>query len=160
AALPRGAPALGNRLQTRGPLVIAVLIVIFAIGGSTFGMAEESVGFLAIVIALVMILGYDAMTGLVIVLVGAAAGRIGGTVNPFSIGVASEAAGISPGDGIVLRLILFVLLVGITIVYILRYASRVNADPSRSVVADQRDEHYPHLLGEPAAGRPPPPTGR
>src|SRR5215831_4246490 len=151
-AITTGVAALCNSLQARGPLLIAVLIVTFAIGGSTFGLAEESVGFLAIVIALVMILGYDAMTGLVIVLVGAAAGRIGGTVNPFSIGVASEAAGVSPGDGIGLRLILFIVLVTITIVYVLRYASRVKADPSRSLVADQRDEHYRHFLGERADG--------
>jgi Cytosol aminopeptidase family, catalytic domain/C4-dicarboxylate anaerobic carrier len=151
-AITTGVAALGHSLRARGPLLIAVLIVIFAIGGSTYGMAEESVGFIAIVTALVMILGYDTITGLAIVLVGTAVGRIAGTVNPFSIGVASDAAGISPGDGIGLRLTLFVVLVTITIIYVLRYASRVKADPSRSVVADQRDEHYRHFVGERAAG--------
>ena len=61
-------------------------------------------------------------------------GTMASTVNPFSIGVASGEAGVSIGDGIVLRVLLWVVLTAVAVVFVVRYARRVQRDPSRSLV--------------------------
>ncbi|MEC7432288.1 MAG: YfcC family protein, partial [Pseudomonadota bacterium] len=121
--------------------MIPILMVLFAIGGTTYGMAEETLAFYAILIPVILAAGYDAVTGVAIILIGAGIGVLGSTINPFATVIAANAAGIPFTDGIVLR---FILLIGglvICIGYVMRYARRVKADPSRSVVARQWQAH-------------------
>jgi uncharacterized ion transporter superfamily protein YfcC len=132
-ALDIGIARVAHRLRNRSSLMIAVLMVIFSLGGTTYGMAEETIGFYALLIALTLKLGYDRMVGAAIIIVGSGIGVMASTVNPFATGVASDAAGISVGDGIVLRLIMWVVLTAIGIAYVTRYAKRVKADPKRSI---------------------------
>ena len=121
--------------------MIPILMTLFAIGGTTYGMAEETLAFYAILIPVMMAAGYDALTGVAIILIGAGIGVLGSTINPFATVIAANAANIPFTDGIVLR---FVLLIGGLLIcsdYVMRYAKRVKADPSRSVVAKQWDAH-------------------
>ena len=92
-------------------MLIAVLMVLFSIGGTTEGMAEETLGFYALVIPLMLALGYDRMVAAATILVGAGIGVLASTVNPFATGVASAAAGISIGDGIGFRFLMYLVLV-------------------------------------------------
>jgi uncharacterized ion transporter superfamily protein YfcC len=73
-------------------------------------------------------LGYDRLVGVGIIMVGAGVGTLASTVNPFATGVASDAAGVALGDGIGLRLIMYVLFVVLALMYVLWYARRVKAD--------------------------------
>ncbi|MCD4533295.1 YfcC family protein [Nocardioides sp. cx-169] len=135
-AIDNGVARVAQRMSGRGPVLIAVLMVLFSIGGTTEGMAEETLGFYALVIPLVLALGYDRMVVAGIIMVGAGTGTLASTVNPFATGVASDAAGISIGDGIGARLIMYLVLVPISVWWVLRYARRVKADPSSSRAPD------------------------
>ncbi len=146
-AIAAGIGSVTRGLKGREVFLIPTLMVIFAVGGSTFGMGEETLGFYPIIIALMLGLGYDTMTAIATIALGAGLGVTASTVNPFATGIASDAAGISIGEGIVLRLVMFVVLVAIGIFFVMRYARRVKADPSRSVVADLREKHRREFLG-------------
>lgn len=116
--------ALAHRLRDRGSLLIAAIMVLFSALGSLMGFSVETLGFYALFIPLLAALGYDRLTTAAMIIAGALTGVMAATVNPFSIGVASGEAGVSIGDGIVLRLILWPVLTAISIAFVLRYASR------------------------------------
>jgi uncharacterized ion transporter superfamily protein YfcC len=124
---------LAARLGDRGWLLIAAIMTLFSLLGSTMGFSVETFGFYALLLPLMAALGYDRMTAVATIILGALVGAMASTVNPFSIGVASGEAGVSIGDGIVLRVVLWVVLTAIAIGYVVRYARRVRADPSRSL---------------------------
>jgi uncharacterized ion transporter superfamily protein YfcC len=111
-----------------------MLMAVFALGGTSYGMWEETLGFFVLLVPLALALGYDRMVAAAIIFLGAGAGVIGSTVNPFATGVASDAAGISIGEGIGLRIAMWVVLVALAIGYVLWYAKRVRANPAKSVV--------------------------
>ena len=106
-------------------------MLIFSLGGTTEGMAEETLGFYALVVPLMLSLGYDRMVAASVILLGAGVGTMASTINPFATGVASGAAEISIGDGIGLRLIMYVVLTSVTIGYVVRYARKVKANPAQ-----------------------------
>src|SRR3954466_4030598 len=107
---------------------------VFALGGTSYGMWEETLGFFVLLVPLTLALGYDRMVAASIIFLGAGAGVLCSTVNPFATGVASDAASISLGEGIGVRLLMWFVLVPLAIGYVLRYARRVRSDPSRSIV--------------------------
>jgi uncharacterized ion transporter superfamily protein YfcC len=144
-AIQNGIGRLVEKLRGRERWMIPILMIVFAIGGSTFGMAEESLAFYALVIAVMIAAGYDALVGAAVVLLGCGIGTFGSTINPFATGIASGFAGVSISDGFVLRLILLIVGLGIGIFFVLRYADRVKADPSRSVIADMRQKNELHF---------------
>jgi uncharacterized ion transporter superfamily protein YfcC len=147
-AIAAGIGSVTKALQGREIFLIPVLMVLFALGGSTFGMGEETLGFYPIIIVLFMGLGYDTLTAAATIALGAGLGVAASTVNPFATGIASDAAGISISEGLVLRIIMFIVFVAIGIFFVMRYGSRVKADPSRSIVADLRERHRREFLGK------------
>ena len=147
-AIQAGIGRLVARLQGKERWMIPILMIVFALGGTTYGMAEESLAFYTLVIAVMIAAGYDALTGAAVVLIGCGIGTYGSTINPFATGIASGFAGVSISDGIVLRLIILVVGLAMGIVFVLRYADKVKADPSRSVVADMREENARHFSVE------------
>ena len=156
-ALDAGIGRVTNRFRKRGLLLIVILMVIFSVGGTTYGMAEETLGFYAIILPVIIGLGYDRLVGVGIIMVGAGVGTLASTVNPFATGVASDAAGVALGDGIGLRLIMYVVMTTVALLYVLRYARRVKNDPAKSLVpAVEGDE----ALATGPAGPPEPMTGR
>jgi uncharacterized ion transporter superfamily protein YfcC len=126
--------ALAERLRTRGWLLITAVMVLFSLLGSTMGFSVETLGFYALFLPLMAALGYDRLVTAGMVILGALTGVMAATVNPFSIGVAAGEAGVSIGDGIGLRLLLWVVLTGMSIAWVLRYAARVRRDPATSLV--------------------------
>jgi uncharacterized ion transporter superfamily protein YfcC len=147
-AIAAGIGSVSKALSGREVFLIPVLMLLFALGGTTFGMGEETIGFYPIIIVLFLGLGYDTMTAVATIALGTGLGVTASTINPFATAIASDAAGISIGEGIVLRIIMFVVLVGIGIFFVMRYAARVKADPSRSIVADLREKHQREFLGK------------
>jgi uncharacterized ion transporter superfamily protein YfcC len=126
--------ALAHRLKSKGWLLIAAVMVLFSLLGSTMGFSVETFGFYALFIPLMAALGYDRMVTASMIILGALSGVMGATVNPFSIGVAAGEANVSIGDGIALRLLLWVVLTTMSVLWVLRYAARIQRDPTASLV--------------------------
>jgi uncharacterized ion transporter superfamily protein YfcC len=152
-AIEAGIGSLVQRMQGRERWMIPVLMAVFALGGTTFGMAEESLAFYALVITVMIAAGYDALTGAAIVLLGCGIGVLGSTVNPFATGIASGIAGIPLSEGIVGRLVILLVGLAIGIFFVLRYADRVKKDPSKSVVYDLKAENEARFRAESGAGQ-------
>lgn len=108
-----------------GALVIALLMVLFSIGGGTIGLAEETLPFLPALVVLSRRLGYDDVTGCAIAFVGAGAGFSGAFLNPFTVGVGQGIAGLPLFSGMGYRMIVWVVVTTIAVVYVLRYARSV-----------------------------------
>jgi uncharacterized ion transporter superfamily protein YfcC len=140
-AIQAGIGRLVLRLRGRERWMIPILMAVFALGGTTYGMAEESLAFYALVITVMIAAGYDALTGAAVVLLGCGIGTLGSTLNPFATGIASGFAGIPISEGLVSRLIILLVGLAIGIFFVLRYADRVKKDPSASVVHDMRAEN-------------------
>ncbi|MFF4182980.1 YfcC family protein [Streptomyces sp. NPDC001691] len=132
-ALDRGIGLLAHRLRERGALLIAGVMTVFSVLGTVEGFAEETLGFYGLIVPLMLALGYDRLVATGTIIVGAGIGVLCSTVNPFATGVASSAAGISLGDGIVLRFVMWAVLTAVSILYVVRYGRRVQRDPSKSL---------------------------
>jgi len=133
-------------MEGREIWMIPILMALFAAGGTTYGMAEETLAFYAILLPVVLRAGYDAVTGVAIILIGAGIGVLGSTINPFATIIASNAAQVPFTDGIVLRFIILLGGLAICIAYVMRYAHRVKAERDRSVVARHWSAHERHFL--------------
>lgn len=139
-AFDAGMAWLAKVLKNREYLLIIIVTTLIALGGTTFGLAEETMAFYPILIPVFLAARYDAIVGLASIFLGSAVGTMFSTVNPFSVIIASDAAGINWTDGIYPRIIMLIIGLIITIWYIIRYGERVRKDPSKSIVADQREE--------------------
>ena len=135
-AIQGGIARIVERLRGRESWMIPILMIVFAIGGTTFGMAEESLAFYALIITVMIAAGYDALVGASILLLGCGIGVLGSTINPFATGIASGFAGVSIDQGLIGRLVILVVGTAIGIVFVMRYAAKVKADPTASLVYD------------------------
>ncbi len=144
-AIQAGIAMLVNRLGGRERWMIPILMTVFAIGGTTFGMAEESLAFYVLVITVMIAAGYDALVGALVILLGAGIGVLGSTVNPFATGIASGFADVPISDGLGLRLVILVVGLAAGIWFVLRYADRVKRDPSKSLVYDMKEDNERHF---------------
>ena len=133
-------------LRGREKWMIPVLMALFAFGGTTYGMAEETLAFYPLLLPIIIAARYDAVTAVAIILLGAGVGVLGSTVNAFATVIASNAAGVPFTDGIVLRFVILLLTWLVCVVYVMRYAERVRRDPATSIVADRREENEAHFL--------------
>ena len=133
-AIDAGIAAIIRKLKGREKLLIPILMLAFALGGTTFGMAEETIAFYPLLLPVMLSAGYDAITAVAVILLGAGAGVLGSTVNPFATGIAAGFAGVSLGEGLVLRLIILTVSLAAATVYVMRYRARVRAHPERSLL--------------------------
>lgn len=130
---------LALKLGGREAWVVPIFLSIFSVGGFTMGMSSEVLVFVPIGILMAKSLGFDVVTGTAMVVLGAGAGYTAGLMNPFGVGIAQLIAQLPLFSGMWYRIILLVVLIAVTSIYILRYARKVKADPSKSVVADIDD---------------------
>jgi uncharacterized ion transporter superfamily protein YfcC len=128
--------------------MIPILMTLFAAGGTTYGMAEETLPFYTLIIPVMIAAGFDAMTGVAIVMLGAGIGVLGSTINPFATTIAANAAGIPFTDGMSLRLVILGAGWLACVVYVMRYAKRVRQDPETSIVASLKVSNEAHFLRE------------
>lgn len=142
-AVENGIARVAHRFSHRGSVLIVVLMVLFSIGGTTMGFSEETLGFYALLVPLMLALRYDRMVAAAVLLIGSGIGVLASTVNPFSTGVAAAAADTSIGDGIGLRFLMWLVLTCVAILYVLRYARQVRQDPSRSLVGRPAEDQNP-----------------
>ncbi len=136
--------AIVRRFRGREYMMIPVLIAVFALCGSTWGMCEETVAFWAVILPVLVAAGYDRMVAAGVILLGSGVGVLASTTNPFCVGIASGFAGLSIGDGIVLRVIHLLLLIVLTSWFVMRYASKVKAHRTASSLKKGGE---PRLIG-------------
>jgi uncharacterized ion transporter superfamily protein YfcC len=113
--------------------LIPILMTLFALAGATFGMSEEVIPFILIMIPLALMLGYDSVVGVAIPFLGAGAGFAGAFLNPFTVGVAQGIAGLQLYSGLEYRLIAWFVIVTAAVIYVSRYAGKIKANPEKSV---------------------------
>ncbi|AMB98472.1 C4-dicarboxylate ABC transporter permease [Aerococcus urinaehominis] len=148
-------------LRGKETVVIPVVLLMMGIAGATIGLSEETIVFIALGVSLARAMGFDALVGVGMIGLGAGIGFTSGFMNPFSVGVAQSIADLPLFSGIELRLVLFVVLWLTTSAFLMRYAKRVKADPSLSIVAYEEkqartSEDFQDLSGEtqiPYSGR-------
>ncbi|HIF9529024.1 TPA: YfcC family protein [Photobacterium damselae] len=140
-AIDAGIAGTMAKLNGREKWMIPILMGLFALGGTVYGMAEETIPFYALLIPVMIAAGYDSIVGVAIIMVGAGIGCLGSTINPFATVIASNAAEINFMDGIGLRLAILILGWIMCTIYVMRYAEKVKNDPSQSIVASQKDEN-------------------
>ncbi len=133
-AMVKGITWLSLRMKTRMPLLITILTTVLSFFAASYGMAEEALVFFPILVPLFLAAGYDLLVPLAIIFGATTIGGIPAFSNPFSTIIASNAAGINWMDGLTQRIVLWVLLTALLIVYILKYAARVKKDPKSSLV--------------------------
>jgi uncharacterized ion transporter superfamily protein YfcC len=158
-AIDAGIGAAMTRLQGREKWMIPILMAFFAAGGTIYGMAEETLAFYALIIPVMIAAGYDALTGVAIIMIGAGVGTLGSTINPFATVIASNAAGVPFTRGIILRSVILGVGWLVSVIYVMRYAERVRHDPKRSLVAHMVDSNREHFLKGRLEGGTPPLTG-
>ncbi|MEC1178920.1 Na+/H+ antiporter NhaC family protein [Metasolibacillus meyeri] len=135
-AIESGVNALVQRMQGSGIWLIPISMTVFSILGFSTGMSEETIIFVPIGIAIARALGYDALVGTAMVSTGAASGFIGGMLNPFTVGIAQEIAEVKLFSGIGFRSVVYVFILLVAIIYVMRYAKKIQADPTKSIMYD------------------------
>ena len=143
--LDAGIASIIKKFKGKEKLLIPIMMTIFALGGSTYGMAEETIAFLPLLIPVMIGIGFDSLTAVAIIIIGSQVGCLASTVNPFATGNASSIAGISIGEGIIWRLLLLVVLVAVSSLFVYLYASKVEKDPKNSLVYENMEEDKEHF---------------
>lgn len=141
-ALDNGIAVLVQKLKGNEIMLIPVLMFIFSLGGTTYGMCEETVPFYALLAATMMAAGLDPMVGAATVLLGAGCGCLGSTVNPFAVGAAVDAltgVGIEVNQSIIIGLgaVLWIVTTVMSILFVMSYAKKVKADKGSTILSMQ-----------------------
>lgn len=141
-ALDNGIAVLVQKLKGNEIMLIPVLMLIFSLGGTTYGMCEETVPFYALLAATMMAAGFDPMVGAATVLLGAGCGCLGSTVNPFAVGAAVDAltgVGIEVNQSIIIGLgaVLWIVTTVMSILFVMSYAKKVKSDKGSTILSMQ-----------------------
>lgn len=152
-ALDAGIAVLVHKLKGNELILIPILMTLFSIGGTTYGMLEETVPFYLLLAATMVAAGFDSIVGCAVVLLGAGCGVLGSTVNPFAVGAA--VASLSGTDivinqGIILALgaILWIASLVISIIFVMRYAKKVKAEKGSTILSLQEQENQSEMMAE------------
>ena len=155
-ALDNGIAVLVQKLKGKEIWIIPVLMLIFSLGGTTYGMCEETVPFYALLAATMMAAGFDPLVGAATVLLGAGCGCLGSTVNPFAVGAAVDAlrgVGIEADQTIIIGLgaVLWLVTTVISIIFVMNYAKKVKADKGSTFLSQQELKNAEEAHGAAAA---------
>ena len=155
-ALDNGIAVLVKKLKGNEIMLVPVLMIIFSLGGTSYGMCEETVPFYALLAATMMAAGFDPMVGAATVLLGAGCGCLGSTVNPFAVGAAVDAlkgVGIEVNQTIIIGLgvVLWLVTTAISIVFVMSYAKKVKADKGSTILSMQELKDAEEAHGAAAA---------
>ena len=144
-AIDAGMGALSDKIKGKQVLLIVLVMGLIAIGGTTFGLAEETMAFYPILIPVFLMAGFDRMTVVATIFLGTSIGTMASTINPFSTVIASNTAGVNFTDALPLRLCMWATCVIVGMIYVTRYAKKVQKNPKASYVYNefaQEDQKY------------------
>ena len=131
---------VGRKLRGKEIFVVPIFLALFAVFGTTMGMSNEVAIFVPIGITMALTLGLYKVTGMAMVVVGAVSGFTAGLMNPFTVGVAQDIAGVPLFSGMSLRGVLLIAMLIIDTIYIIAYDRRVKKHPEKSILAGLPDE--------------------
>ena len=140
-----GIASIVKKYKGREKMLILILMPLFALGGTTYGMGEETMAFYPLLVPVMMAVGFDSITAVAIILLGSQVGCLASTLNPFATVIASDTAGVSSMDGVILRIIFWILMTGMSTYFVYRYAEKIQKDPTKSLVYSQREEDLKHF---------------
>lgn len=150
-ALDNGIAAIVKKLKGKELLLIPILMIFFSLGGTTYGMAEETIAFYALIVATMVAAGFDSLVGVATIMLGAGMGVIGSTVNPFAISAAVDALKsafpdieINQTAIIVIGATLWIVSLAIAIFFVMSYATKVKKDAGRSLLTSREREWMHH----------------
>ena len=151
-ALETGIKVLVQKLKGHELVLIPILMFIFSIGGTTYGMMEETVGFYVLLAATMMAAGIDPLVGSAVVLLGAGSGVLGSTINPFATGAAISALpeGITANQGLIILIATFLWLttLGISILFVMKYAKKVQKDKGSTILSLREQKEAEKKFGK------------
>lgn len=133
-AFNEGVGFLAYRLKGREGILIILVTTLIALGGTTFGLAEETLAFYPILVPVFLAAGYDLLVPVAVIYTASCVGTMASTVNPFATIIASDAAGVDWTIGMTSRFVMLILGVVVCTIYVMRYAQKVKKDPSKSLV--------------------------
>ena len=133
-AIEAGIGKITRKMAGKERAIIPIVMILFSLGGAIFGMAEETLPFVPIMVTLAIALGFDSLTGAGIVLAGAGAGFAAAFMNPFTVGVAQGIAELPLFSGMGYRIFCYISMLALTVAFIYWYAGRVKKDPARSLM--------------------------
>lgn len=136
-AFDAGIAALSKKTKGKEFILVVLVFALTTLGGTTFGLAEETIAFYPILMPIFLISGFDAITCIAAIYMGSSIGTMFSTVNPFSVVIASNAAGISFTTGLTYRIIVLIIGSIITLAYMYWYTIRVKNDPTKSLVYEE-----------------------
>ncbi|RLL43967.1 putative basic amino acid antiporter YfcC [Oceanobacillus piezotolerans] len=135
-AIETGLASVSTKMAGKEILLIPVVMVLFALGGGTFGMSEETIPFILILVPLAIKMGFDSLVGAGMVIVGSCAGFTASFLNPFTVGVAQGIAEIPLFSGMGVRLIVWLIFVAFSTAFVMIYAKKVKKNPEISLMYD------------------------
>ncbi len=133
-AIAAGMVKLVRLLAGREYLIIPIVMLFFSLFGAVFGMCEEAMPFVLIFVPLALALGYDSLVGVSLSFLAAGVGFAGAFINPFTLQIAQGLAGLQPVSGWGYRLLIWALVTGFTIAWVMVYAARVKRNPESSAM--------------------------
>ena len=145
-ALDAGIGSVVSKLKGKGLILIPVLMFLFSLGGTSFGMAEETIAFTALVTTTMIIAGFDPLVSVATIILGSGCGVLGSTVNPFLVSVSIgslNGAGIPVNQGVVIatNTVLWIVSLLISIYFVMSYAKKVYNDKNQSILSQLEIEH-------------------
>ena len=144
-AIDSGMAALSKKIKGKQSLLIILIMGLIGLGGTTFGLAEETMAFYPILIPVFLVVGFDRMTVVATIFLGTSIGTMASTINPFSTVIASNAAGVNFSHALVLRVVMWLVCIITGMVYVLIYANKVKKNPKASYVYNEfakEDQKY------------------
>ena len=139
-AFNAGIGALARVSKGKEQIIIIAVTILIAAAGTIEGFCEETVALYPVLVPVFLAAGYDALTAVGAIYMGSTIGCMFSTINPFSVGIASYAAGTTMDTGIGMRAIGLVLGLIITVFYIMKYGKKIKKDPTKSLIYDQREQ--------------------
>ena len=145
-ALDAGIGSVVSKLKGKELILIPVLMFLFSLGGTSFGMAEETIAFTALVTTTMIIAGFDPLVSVATIILGSGCGVLGSTVNPFLVSVSIgslNGAGIPVNQGVVIatNTVLWIVSLLISIYFVMSYAKKVYNDKNQSILSQLEIEH-------------------
>ncbi len=139
--LKAGVGSLVKGLNGREILLVPILFLLFSLGGTLFGMQEETLGLLPIIVPVFILAGYDAALGMMVVVIGTTTGIAASVLDPFSVGVMAQGLGEGIGTALLERLLMFIAFTIMGASFCTWYAMRIKKDPNKSAVSDSKEEN-------------------
>lgn len=132
-ALNIGIRRVIKKLGNKGILIIPILMLLFGLGATTFGMSDELVPFYLLIMPIMFSMGYDSMTTFLVVFLSASTGYAASTINPFNVLIAQGIAGIQGNPQLVFRMIQWVIMMAVVIAFVLWRANKIKKNPQSSI---------------------------